>query len=49
MIKETVVFQPSKGYRVGFGQGLAIPGSDITYIENNLMVQFITQFQMIIS
>ncbi len=29
-------FQPSKGYRVGFGQGLAIPGSDITYIENNL-------------
>ena len=30
-------FQPSKGYRLGFGQGLAIPGSDITYIENNLM------------
>ena len=29
-------FQPSKGYRVGFGQGVAIPGSDITYIENNL-------------
>ncbi len=29
-------FQPSKGYRVGFGQGLALPGSDITYIENNL-------------
>ena len=30
------VFQPTKGYRVGFGQSLAIPGSDITYIENNL-------------
>ena len=30
-------FQPTKGYRVGFGQGLAIPGSDITYIENNLV------------
>ena len=29
-------FQPSKGYRVGFGQGLALPGSDVTYIENNL-------------
>ena len=41
-------FQPTKGYRVGFGQGLAIPGSDITYIENNLVEQFITQFLMII-
>ena len=29
-------FQPTKGYRIGFGQGLAMPGSDITYIENNL-------------
>ena len=29
-------FQPTKGYMVGFGQGLAVPGSDITYIENNL-------------
>ena len=34
--KRDSVFQPSKGYRVGFGQSLAIPGSDITYIENNL-------------
>ncbi len=30
-------FQPTKGYRIGFGQGLAMPGSDITYIENNLV------------
>ncbi len=29
-------FQPSKGYKVGFGQGLSLPGSDITYLENNL-------------
>ena len=29
-------FQPTKGYRVDFGQGLAVPGSDITYVENNL-------------
>ena len=34
--KRNSKFQPSKGYRVGFGQGLALPGSDITYIENNL-------------
>ena len=34
--KRDSVFQPTKGYRVGFGQSLAIPGSDITYIENNL-------------
>ncbi len=30
-------FQPSKGYKIGFGQGLAVPGSDITYVENNLV------------
>ena len=29
-------FQPTKGYKVGFGQGLAVPGSDITYLENNI-------------
>ena len=29
-------FQPTKGYRLGFGQGLAMPGSDITYLENNI-------------
>ena len=34
--KRNSKFQPSKGYRIGFGQGLALPGSDITYIENNL-------------
>ena len=34
--KRNSKFQPSKGYRLGFGQGLALPGSDITYIENNL-------------
>jgi outer membrane protein insertion porin family len=34
--KRNSKFQPSKGYRIGFGQGLALPGSDITYVENNL-------------
>ena len=29
-------FQPTKGYIVGFGQGLAIPGSDIPFIDNSL-------------
>ena len=29
-------FQPTKGYRLGFGQGLALPGSDITYLENSI-------------
>ena len=29
-------FLPTKGYRIGFGQSYAIPGSDIPYIENNL-------------
>ena len=28
-------FQTTKGYRLNFGQALAIPGSDIPYIENN--------------
>ena len=34
--KRNSKFQPSKGYSIGFGQGLALPGSDITYIQNNL-------------
>ena len=29
-------FQTTKGYRVNFGQKLAVPGSDIPYIENNI-------------
>ena len=29
-------FQPTGGYIYGFGQGLALPGSDITYLENNI-------------
>ena len=28
-------FQTTKGYRLNFGQALALPGSDIPYIENN--------------
>ena len=36
MIEEIVVFIITKGYRLGFGQGLAMPGSDITYLENNI-------------
>lgn len=34
--KRNSKFQPSKGYSIGFGQGLALPGSDVTYIQNNL-------------
>jgi len=33
-------FQTTKGYRVNFGQNLAVPGSDIPYIENNLSGSF---------
>ncbi|MDB3873135.1 outer membrane protein assembly factor BamA [Pelagibacteraceae bacterium] len=29
-------FQTTKGYRINFGQNLAVPGSDIPYIENNI-------------
>jgi outer membrane protein insertion porin family len=29
-------FQTTKGYRVNLGQKLALPGSDIPYIENNI-------------
>ena len=29
-------FQTTKGYRVNFGQNLALPGSDIPYIENSI-------------
>jgi len=29
-------FNPSSGYIAGFGQTLAIPGSDISYIKNNI-------------
>lgn len=33
-------FQTTKGYRVNFGQNLALPGSDIPYIENNISGTF---------
>jgi len=29
-------FRPTAGHKVGFGQTLAIPGSDITHLENNV-------------
>lgn len=29
-------FQPSEGYRLGFGQTLGLPGSDIPYLNNNI-------------
>ena len=29
-------FQPTEGYRLGFGQTLGMPGSDISYLENSL-------------
>ena len=34
--KRNKKFQPTKGYRFIFGQSLALPGSDIPYLENNL-------------
>ena len=34
--KTDSMFQPTKGYRLNYGQILAIPGSDVPYIENNL-------------
>ncbi|MDA7564667.1 outer membrane protein assembly factor BamA [Pelagibacteraceae bacterium] len=33
-------FQTTKGYKVNFGQNLAVPGSDIPYIENNISGSF---------
>ena len=33
-------FQTTKGYRVNFGQNLAVPGSDIPYIENNISASY---------
>ena len=30
-------FRTTKGYRINFGQNLALPGSDIPYIENSIM------------
>jgi len=33
-------FQTTKGYKVNFGQNLAVPGSDISYIENNISGSF---------
>jgi len=32
--------KPTKGVRTGFGQALAIPGSDIPYLENNVFGSF---------
>jgi len=29
-------YQPTKGYRIGLNQGLAIPGSDISYIDTGI-------------
>ncbi|MBL61462.1 MAG: outer membrane protein assembly factor BamA [Candidatus Pelagibacter sp.] len=36
-------FKPSEGYRTGFGQSLAFPGSDITYLSNNLYGSYYNQ------
>jgi len=33
-------FQTTKGYKLNFGQNLAVPGSDIPYIENNISGNF---------
>ena len=38
--KRNSKFLPTKGHRIGFGQSLAIPGSDIPYIENNVSGSF---------
>ena len=37
-------FQTTKGYKVNFGQNLAIPGSDIPYIENNISASYYYPF-----
>ena len=29
-------FQPTKGHKFGFGQTLALPGSDVSYLANNI-------------
>lgn len=34
--KRNSKFLPTEGYRVGFGQKFGIPGSDISFLENNL-------------
>ncbi len=36
-------FRPTDGYRTGFGQSLALPGSDVTYISNSLYGSYYNQ------
>ena len=33
-------FRPTKGLKSSFGQSLAIPGSDVTYLENNANISY---------
>ena len=33
-------FQPTNGHKLSFGQSIAIPGSDIPYIENNISASY---------
>ena len=34
--KRNSKFRPTNGYKIGFGQSLAAPGSDITYLKNSI-------------
>ena len=38
-------FKPTSGYKTGFGQSLAVPGSDISYLSNNLYSNFYHQIK----
>ena len=37
-------YLPTKGHRVGFGQNLAVPGSDITFLENDFYSSYYYPF-----
>ena len=38
-------FKPTSGHKAGFGQSLAMPGSDITYINNNVYGAFYHEYK----
>ena len=38
-------FKPTSGYKTGFGQSLAVPGSDISYLSNNVYSNFYHQIK----
>ncbi|WP_440680265.1 outer membrane protein assembly factor BamA [Candidatus Pelagibacter sp. HIMB1517] len=40
--KRNSKFKPTNGYKLGFGQSIAIPGSDITYLKNQIYTDYYT-------